>query len=95
LDRLTRAGISTIFQLLDSFSAYGVKVFSYQEIWTEQPNQAMYELLVAIFGWVAKEECKRRSERTKAGMARAAANGTRSGKKIGRPKKASAIASGI
>jgi putative DNA-invertase from lambdoid prophage Rac len=87
LDRLTRAGIPAIFQLLDSLASYQVKVFSYQESWTEQPNQPMYELLVSIFGWVAKQESQRRSERTKAGMLRAKEKGTKSGKAIGRPKK--------
>ena len=42
----------------------------------------MRELFVAIAGWVARMECKRRSERTKAGLDRA----IRQGKKLGRPK---------
>jgi putative DNA-invertase from lambdoid prophage Rac len=42
----------------------------------------MTDLLLVITGWVAQMESKRRSERTKAGMARARA----AGKHVGRPK---------
>jgi len=42
---------------------------------------AMGEVLYAIAGWVAKMESERRSERTKAGLARAISQGT----KLGRP----------
>lgn len=41
----------------------------------------MQDLLLAIAGWVAKMESSRRSERTKAGLARALTQG----KKLGRP----------
>jgi len=39
-------------------------------------------VLYAIAGWVARIESERRSERTKAGLVRARANG----KKLGRPQ---------
>ena len=42
----------------------------------------MGDLLYALTGWVARMESQRRSERTKAGLARAVAEG----KKLGRPK---------
>ena len=57
------------------------KVLSYQESWTEAPGE-LAELLYALTGWVARMESQRRSERTKAGLARAVAQG----KKLGRPK---------
>ena len=57
-----------------------MKVVSYQESWTEVPGE-MAELLYAITGWVARMESQRRSERTKAGLAR----GVAQGKKLGRP----------
>lgn len=81
LDRLTREGIARIFELVNRFKAYGVRVISYQESWTEQTGP-MADLLYAITAWVAEFESKRRSERTLAGLARA----LREGKKLGRPK---------
>ncbi|MFC1958461.1 hypothetical protein ACFLV6_00855 [Chloroflexota bacterium] len=49
--------------------------------WTEAPGE-IGEILYAIAGWVARMECQRRSERTKAGLDRA----IRQGKKLGRPR---------
>ncbi len=80
LDRLTREGSATILNLVNTFKSYGVKVFSYQEKWTEAPGE-IAEILYAIAGWVARMESQRRSERTKAGLARLKATG----KKLGRP----------
>ncbi len=80
LDRLSREGAAAILNLIDTFKAYGVRVISYQEPWTEAPG-AIGEILYAIAGWVAKMESQRRSERTKAGIERARAQG----KNIGRP----------
>jgi putative DNA-invertase from lambdoid prophage Rac len=57
-----------------------VKVISYQESWTEAPGE-LGDLLYALTGWVARMESQRRSERTKAGLERAVAQG----KKLGRP----------
>jgi len=81
LDRLSRQGVAAILNLVDRFKRHGVKVISFQESWTEAPGD-MAELLYAITGWVANFESRRRSERTKAGLARAVAEG----KKLGRPK---------
>lgn len=86
LDRLSREGSLAILQLIDRFKKYGVKVISYQEAWTEAPGE-LAELLYAIAGWVARMESQRRSERTKAGMARVKKFGSKSGKPIGRPRK--------
>ena len=80
LDRLSREGAAAILNLIDTFKAYSVRVISYQESWSETPG-AIGEILYAIAGWVAKMESERRSERTKAGLARA----IRQGKKLGRP----------
>ena len=80
LDRLCREGAAAILNLVNTFKAYGVRVISYQESWTGAPG-AIGEVLYAIAGWVAKMESERRSERTKAGLARAIA----SGKRLGRP----------
>ncbi len=81
LDRLSREGSLAILQLVNKFNTRGVKVLSYQEPWTEAPGE-IAEILYTITGWVARMESQRRSERTKAGLAKAIA----CGKKLGRPK---------
>ncbi|MFC2022899.1 recombinase family protein [Chloroflexota bacterium] len=81
LDRLSRQGVAAILNLVDRFKRHRVKVISFQESWTEAPGD-MADLLYAITGWVANFESRRRSERTKAGLARAVAIG----KRLGRPK---------
>ena len=58
-----------------------MKILSYKESWTEVPGE-LEELLYALTGWVAKMESQRRSERTKAGLARTISQS----KKLGRPK---------
>jgi len=55
-------------------------VLSSQESWTEAPGE-LAELLYALTGWVARMESQRRSERTRAGLARVKAQG----KRLGRP----------
>ena len=80
LDRLSREGALAILSLVHKLSVYGVKVLSYQESWTETPSEVA-ELLYALTGWVARMESQRRSERTKAGLARVKAQG----KRLGRP----------
>ena len=81
MDRLSRLGAASILNLIDTFKAYGIKVISYQEAWTEAPGE-IGEVLYAIAGWVAKMESTRRSERTRAGLVRA----VKEGKTLGRPK---------
>lgn len=80
LDRLSREGPLAILTLVNRLGRYGVNVLSYQEPWTEAPGE-LGELLLALAGWVAKAESQRRSERTKAGLARAKHQGI----KLGRP----------
>ena len=80
LDRLSRGGAAAILNLVDTLKAYSVRVISLQESWTEVPGVAG-EIMYAIAGWAARMESERRSERTKAGLARA----LREGKRLGRP----------
>ena len=80
LDRLSREGALAILSLVHKLTIYGVTVISYQESWTEAPGE-LAELLYALTGWVARMESQRRSERTKAGLARVKAQG----KRLGRP----------
>jgi putative DNA-invertase from lambdoid prophage Rac len=81
LDRLSREGPLAILSLVNRLKICGLGVLSYQESWTEAPGE-LGELLYAIAGWVARMESQRRSERTKAGLARVVAQG----KRLGRPK---------
>ncbi len=81
LDRLSREGPLATLEIVHRFGKQGVLVVSYQEPWTEVGGEMM-DLLLAITGWVARQESQRRSERTRAGLERARANG----KVLGRPK---------
>ena len=80
LDRLSRQGPLATLEIVHRLGRYGVTVVSYQEPWTEAAGE-LRDLLLAIAGWVAQQESQRRSERTKAGLARAKADG----KTLGRP----------
>ena len=82
LDRLSREGAAAILNLVNTFKAYGVKVISYNEAWTEAPGE-IGEILYAIAGWVARMESQRRSERTKAGLERVRRYGSKTGRGIG------------
>jgi len=82
LDRITREGPLRILEYYKKLSDYGVSVISLQESWTEMPSE-IKPLLIAVMGWVAEQESKRRSERTIAGMARAKGQGVH----CGRPRK--------
>ena len=82
LDRLSRGGAEVLLRHVREFSEFGCDVISYQEPFTETTPE-IREVLLAFMGWIANQESKRRSERTKAGMERARAGG----KHVGRPKK--------
>ena len=81
LDRLSREGPQATLEIVSRLSKYGCQVVSLQEPWTEVGGELL-DLLLAIAGCVARMESKRRSERTRAGLARVRA----SGKVLGRPK---------
>jgi DNA invertase Pin-like site-specific DNA recombinase len=67
---------------LQRLSSYGVGFHSYTEAHLGTDNELVRNILLALLSSLAKVEAQKISERTKAGMARAKANGT----KIGRPK---------
>ncbi len=81
LDRLSREGPLAILTLVERLKKCGVKVISYHESWTEAPGE-LTDLLYALTGWVARMESQRRSERTKAGLARVVSQS----RILGRPK---------
>lgn len=81
LDRLTREGPLATLLYLHRLNALGIKVYSHQEPYLD-PRLPFYESIIALLADIAKWERRRLSERTKAGMERAA----RAGKHCGRPK---------
>ena len=80
LDRLSREGVAATLEIVARLGKSGVKVWSYQEPWTDTDGESL-ELLLSIAAWVARMESVRRAERTKAGLGRA----VKQGKKLGRP----------
>lgn len=74
LDRLSRQGPLHTLQIIDRLKRFGVRVVSLQEPFTELPH-GMDDVFIAFAAWVARFESVRRSERTKAGMERAKAEG--------------------
>ena len=80
VDRLARS-VSNLYALLSEFDARGVKFECIdQSITTNTPTG---KLLLSILGGVAEFERELIRDRTKAGLARAKANG----KRLGRPRK--------
>lgn len=81
LDRVTRQGVSYLFQQIQSLKQYDVQIVSLQEEWIESIGD-LSEVFVALVGFISSYESRRRSERTVAGMERARAEGIH----LGRPK---------
>jgi DNA invertase Pin-like site-specific DNA recombinase len=82
LDRLTRNGVLSLAGILERLQRSGVAVRSLRESWLDSSNPLVAELLVAIFGWIARQEREQLIARTKAGMQRA----KRQGVHVGRPQ---------
>lgn len=81
LDRLTRGGIRAIFPLVGSFENLGCKIVSIKENWIPETG-ALRDVFISMVAWAAQYESDRKSQNTRAGLARAKANG----QKLGRPK---------
>jgi len=81
VSRLTRKGPLELMLLLKRFADKGAPVHSYLDSALNVPNE-FQPVLIAIYGMIAKTFSTQLSERTKAGMARAKAEG----KHVGRPK---------
>jgi DNA invertase Pin-like site-specific DNA recombinase len=84
LDRFGREGTVPTIQHLERLSSYAVTFHSYTEPHLCADNEMVRGILLAVLASMAKQEAKRLSERVIAGMRRAAAKGTKSGKPIGR-----------
>jgi DNA invertase Pin-like site-specific DNA recombinase len=82
LDRFSREGMAQTIIHLQRLSSYGVAFHSYTEPHLATDNELVRNILLALLSSLAKVEAQKISDRTKAGMARAAAKGVR----IGRPK---------
>jgi DNA invertase Pin-like site-specific DNA recombinase len=85
LDRLSREGPLPTLQYLNRLSGYNVAWRSFTEPYLDT-TVPFGEAIVAVLTAVAKQERLRLVERVQAGLARARATGTRSGRPIGRPK---------
>ncbi len=56
--------------ILRQFVGHGTAVWSLKEPWTEAADPRMAELLALLYAWIAAEESRCRSERTRAGLER-------------------------
>ena len=92
IDRLTRQGVSETLQAVHRITGAGGTLVSLQEPWVETSGE-LRDLLLAIVGWVAAFESRRRSERIKSGLARRKAAGLSVGRLAGskdrKPRKVS------
>ncbi len=85
LDRLTREGIFPTIQLLQSLKGKGVKVeFVKDSILNTLDNELVFYIMLTVLSALAQSEREKISERTKAGLRRALAEG----KHLGRPPRA-------
>ena len=82
LDRFSREGIRNNLNYLERLKKYNVSFKSYTESLIDTSQEGVWEIIFALLSWVAKREAIRISERTKAGLERARAEG----KRLGRPK---------
>jgi len=83
LDRLSREGVLETLQHLNRLTSYGVGFRSFTEPYFDSCG-VFKDAVIAIIATVAKQERIRMSERMRAGLARARAEG----KRLGRPAKA-------
>lgn len=81
LDRFTREGVAETFVRIRELISHGVQFHSYTEAHFRTTGPAG-ELMIAIAAWIAEQERKRISERTKAGLETA----RHKGKTLGRPR---------
>ena len=84
LDRFTREGLAKTIFYLQQLDKYGVKFHSYREEYLNSDNELVRDILLSVLSSLAKQERRRISERTKAGLETA----RRKGKHIGAPSKA-------
>ena len=81
LDRFTREGMTATIGYLQRLAGCGVSFHSYTEAHLSTDNELVGNILLAVMSSLAKVESQKIGERTRAGMARARAQG----KHVGRP----------
>jgi DNA invertase Pin-like site-specific DNA recombinase len=81
LDRFSREGMVPTIMHLQRLASHAIGFHSYTEAHLATDNELVRNILLALLASLAKVEAQRISERTRAGMARARAQG----KRIGRP----------
>jgi DNA invertase Pin-like site-specific DNA recombinase len=92
LDRITRLGAEDALRLIREFRERGCTLLSVKEDWLNGSPEIV-DVLVAFAGWQAQQESQRRSERVRAGMARAKAEGkVIGGRKLGAKNKPRRVA---
>lgn len=84
LDRFSREGMTNTLSYIRQLREYKTGLKSLQEAWLDTRQEGVADLLLGIFAWVAAEEKRKISERTKAGLAKLKAQG----RVLGRPRKA-------
>jgi DNA invertase Pin-like site-specific DNA recombinase len=89
LDRFSREGVIPTLSYIKQLKDRGIWLKSMTESWLDTSQEGITEIMMAIMSWVASEEKKKISERTKAGIARKRKAGTWKG---GRPKKERGVA---
>jgi DNA invertase Pin-like site-specific DNA recombinase len=82
LDRITRLGASHAHAFFDRLDAYGVAYKSLNDPWLDSNIPMVRDILVSVMATFAKNERETLISRTKAGLARARAEG----KVLGRPR---------
>ncbi len=83
LDRFSREGIRKTILYLQQLDALGVRFKSYTEAYLDTDNELVAHILLGVLSYFAELEAKKISERTRAGLQRAVADGQR----LGRPSK--------
>src|SRR5262249_36115241 len=81
LDRFSREGMVPTIMYLQRLASYGVSFHSYTEAHLATDNEMVRNILLSVMSSLAKVEAQKIGERTRAGMARAKAQG----KHIGPP----------
>lgn len=83
LDRLSREGMFAMVKYIEMLTSFGVQYHSFTEPLLNSDNEMVRNIMLAVQSSMAKAEVQKLSLRTKAGIAKARKNGTKSGKTIG------------
>lgn len=83
LDRFSREGIRKTINYLQQLDGYGVRFKSLTEPLLDTENELVAHIVIGVLSYLAQQEAVKISYRTKAGLQRVKAQGT----KLGRPSK--------